>query len=235
MAAGVHDTIHVTSEPAPGRVPGGAGESWGYGWLYRRGPRRPLPWRLRACSACFSRARFWRLRPNRKSTPSTTQTSRKPQKIETPLSIPPNGSATSWMIPQPSASSAMTRKMISRIPRDPQEDARARGRRHDAHEAEGEQLPVGGRGLAELLGRGLEIGRAALGQRQRRLGHAAQLQPLLRAGGGDRGAEVLARALRVHPLGGARAEDRLRRGAEARLGLELLVGAALELLHRGER
>ena len=31
--------------------------------------------------------------------------------------MPPNGSETSWMMPQPSASSAMTRKMIRRIPR----------------------------------------------------------------------------------------------------------------------
>ena len=76
---------------------------------------------------------------------------------------------------------------------------------------------------------------AALGERERRLGHAPQLQALLRAGGGDRGAEVLARALGVVALGGARAEDRLGGGAEAGLGLELLVGAGLEPLHGGHR
>ena len=102
-------------------------------------------------------------------------------------------------------------------------------------DAQREQLAAGRRRLAELLGRDLEVAGAALGERQRRLGHAPQLQPLLRPGGGDRGAEVLARALGVHALGGARAEDRLGGGAEARLGLELLVGPRLELLHGSER
>ena len=74
----------------------------------------------------------------------------------------------------------------------------------------------------------LQVTRAALGQRQRRLGHPPQLQALLRARGGDRRAEVLARPLGVHPLGGAGAEDRLRGGLEAGLLLELLVGAGLE-------
>src|SRR5262249_43143181 len=54
-------------------------------------------------------------------------------------------------------------------------------------------------------------------------------------GRGDRAAEVRACGLGVVALGGAGAEDRLRGGLELLLALELLVGACLELLHRGER
>src|SRR6185312_15245357 len=116
----------------------------------------------------------------------------------------------------------------------PAQDPRAGWWGDVAHQLQDEQLAVRRRRLAELLGGHLEVPGAALGERQRRLGHPPQLQALLRAGRGDRGAEVLARALGVHPLGGAGAEDRLRGGAEAGLGLELLVGPALEPLHRGE-
>ena len=97
-----------------------------------------------------------------------------------------------------------------------------------------QQLAVGGRLDAEALGGLLEVVGAALGQRQRGVGHPAQLQALLRPGGGDRALEVGPGRLGVVALGGARAEDRLGRGLELGLGLELLVGAALELLHRGE-
>ena len=54
-------------------------------------------------------------------------------------------------------------------------------------------------------------------------------------GGRDRAAEVRARRVGVVALGGAGAEDRLRGRLELLLALELLVGALLELLHRGER
>ena len=157
-------------------------------------------------------------------TPSTTATSRKPQKTETPVPMPPNGSATSLTMPQPSASRATMIAISSRTPptRRTMLDARRRG--DVAHQLQHEQLAVRRRRLAELLGGDLQVARAALGERERGLGHPAQLQALLRAGGGDRGAEVLARALGVHPLGGAGAEDRLGGGAEAGLGLELLVG-----------
>ena len=168
-------------------------------------------------------------------TPSTTATSRKPQKIESAGSIPPNGSATSWTMPQPSASRPTMIAISSSTPPTRPDDRRARRRRDVAHQLQDEQLAVRRRRLAELLGGDLQVAGAALGERERGLGHAPQLQALLRAGGGDRGAEVLARALGVHPLGGAGAEDRLRGGAEAGLGLELLVGPALEPLHRGQR
>ena len=56
---------------------------------------RPVPMALARCSAAFARADFWRRRPTKKSTPSTISTSRKPQKIDSAGSSPPNGSATS--------------------------------------------------------------------------------------------------------------------------------------------
>src|SRR5205085_6067953 len=83
--------------------------------------------------------------------------------------------------------------------------------------------------------RDLEVTRATLGERERRLRHPAQLETLLRARGRDGGPEVLPRAVGVHPLRGARAEDGLGGRLVARLGLELLVGAGLEPLHRAER
>ena len=95
-----------------------------------------------------------------------------------------------------------------------------------------QQLAVGGRLDAEALGGLLEVVGAALGQGQRGVGHAPQLQPLLRPGSGDRPLEVRSGRLGVIALRGAGAEDRLSRRLELGLGLELLVGAALELLHR---
>ncbi len=95
-----------------------------------------------------------------------------------------------------------------------------------------QQLAAGRRLDAESLGRLLEVVGAALGQRQRGVGHPPQLQPLLGSRRGDRALEVCPGGLGVVALGGARAEDRLRGGLELGLGLELLVGAALELLHR---
>ena len=53
---------------------------------------------------------------------------------------------------------------------------------------------AGRRRLAEALDGGLQIARAAFGERERGVGHAADLHPLLRAGGGDRALEVGARA-----------------------------------------
>ena len=91
-----------------------------------------------------------------------------------------------------------------------------------------------GRLDAEALGCGLEVAGAALGQRERRVGHAAQLHALLGPGGRERLLEVLARRLGVVLLGGARAEDRLGGGAVAGLRRELLVAAGLQRLHRGE-
>ena len=101
-------------------------------------------------------------------------------------------------------------------------------------DAQPEQLP-GGRHLdAETLGCGLQIARAPLGQRERRVGHAAHLHALLGRGRGERLLEVLACSLGVVVLGGTRAEDRLGGRPVARLRLELLVAAGLQLLHRGE-
>ena len=96
------------------------------------------------------------------------------------------------------------------------------------------ELPAPGRLLAELLDRVLEVAGAPLGERQRRIGHASQLHALLRAGGRDRLPEVLARGVGVVAVRGAGAEDRPRGRAVAGLALELVVGARLELLHRGE-
>ena len=72
--------------------------------------------------------------------------------------------------------------------------ARTRRRGEQAHEPQEQELARARRRLAEPLDGGLQVVGAALGQRQRGVGHAAQLHALLRAGGGDRPAEVLARA-----------------------------------------
>ncbi len=116
---------------------------------------------------------------------------------------------------------------------------RARGcrrRRGDqqAHRAQREHLATAGRRLAEPLDGALEVAGAPFGERQRGVGHAPQLHPLLRAGGGDRPLEVAAGLLGVEALGRAGAEDRKRRGLVFGLGLELLVGALLERLDRLE-
>ena len=222
----VESTVSITlCRPYPGRV--------------ARMGRSSSCQRLNCAARCSARAlarAFACLRlPTKTSTPSTMQTSRKPQKNETPVPIPPNGSAISWTMPKPIRIATTIARTSSRMPGDPARDARARRRGDHAHDAQREQLAAGRRRLAELLGGHLQVARAALGERQRGLGHAAQLEPLLRPGRGDRDAEVLPRALGVHALGGARAEDRLRGGLEAGLRLQLLVGAGLELLHRGER
>ena len=85
---------------------------------------------------------------------------------------------------------------------------------------------------SESLGGLLEVAGAPLRERQRGVGHAPELEALLRARRGQGALEVGACGLGVVALRGAGAEDRLRRGLEPRLGLELLVGAVLELLHR---
>ena len=163
----------------------------------RRRAARP-PSRARAC---------WRRRPTSASTPSTTATSRKPQKTETPGPMPPNGSATSLTMPQPSASRPTTIAITSRTP--PTRAARpAPGGGAISPSAQHQQLAVRRRrAWPSFSAATFRSPGAALGERQRRLGHPPQLQALLRARGGDRGAEVLARALGVHALGRARAED----------------------------
>ena len=150
------------------------------------------------------------------------------------VEMPPNGNATSSTIPNPSASTAMIRTITSTMPR-----IRARmpalfGGATSPMNLQPAQLAAGRRLDAEALGRPLEIVGTALGERQRGVGHPAQLQALLRPGGGERPLEVRAGRLGVVALGGASAEDRLRRRLVLGLRLELLVGAALELLHRGE-
>ena len=80
----------------------------------------------------------------------------------------------------------------------------------------------------------LEVAGAAFGERERGVGHAPDLHPLLRARGGDRALEVAARGLGVEALGRARAEDRQRGGLVLGLRLELLVRALLERLDRLE-
>jgi hypothetical protein len=79
---------------------------------------------------------------------------------------------------------------------------------------------------------GLEVVGAALGERERRVGHPAQRHPLLRAGLRDRPLEVLARGLGVVALGRPGPEDRLRGGLVLGLAGELVVRPALERLHR---
>jgi hypothetical protein len=98
-----------------------------------------------------------------------------------------------------------------------------------------EELAAARRGLAEALDGGLEVVGAALGERQRRVGHPAQLHALLRARRGDRALEVRPRGLGVVALGGAGAQERERGGLVLLLVLELLVGPGLELLHGRER
>ena len=107
-------------------------------------------------------------------------------------------------------------------------------RREEAHEPQQQELAVGRRRLAEALDGLLEVVGTALGERQRRVGHAPQLHALLRARGRDGAAEVVARGVGVVALGRPGAEDRERGGLELLLALELLVGAVLERLHGGE-
>ena len=89
----------------------------------------------------------------------------------------------------------------------------ARGGRHEqAHRAQREHLAAARRRLPEPLDGVLEVAGATFGERQRGVGHAPDLHPLLRPRGGDRALEVAARGLGVEALGGARAEDRERGG-----------------------
>ena len=120
------------------------------------------------------------------------------------------------------------------MPRARTSEARAGRRGQQAHDPQQEELAAAGRRLAQALDGLLEVVRAALGQRQRRVGHAAQLHALLGPRRGDRALEVGARGRRVVALGGPRAEDRLRGGPELLLALQLLVAARLERLHGGE-
>ena len=106
------------------------------------------------------------------------------------------------------------------------------GGMQQAHRAQREQLAAARRRLAEPLDGVLEVAGAAFGERQRRVGHAPELHPLLRTRRGDRALEVAARLLGVEALGGARAENRQRRRLVFRLAFELLVGALLERLDR---
>src|SRR4051794_28473282 len=118
---------------------------------------------------------------------------------------------------------------------DAQPDARALRRGEEAHDAQQEQLAVARGCLAEALDGLLEVVGTPLGERQRGVGHAAQLHALLRARGGDGALEVPACRLGVVALRGARAEDGQGGRLELLLALELLVGARLELLHRRQR
>ena len=105
------------------------------------------------------------------------------------------------------------------------------GRGHQAEELQPAQLAVGRRLDAKALGghlrsparRSASASEASAIRRSciRSCGRAAAT----RAGSGPGGLGVVA-------LGGAGAEDRLGRGLVAGLGLELLVGAALQRLHR---
>ena len=95
---------------------------------------------------------------------------------------------------------------------DTREHAGAGGRGDQPEEPEAAQLAVGRRLDAEALGRLLEIVGAALGERERGVGHLPDPGPLLGAArGGERLLEVRARRLGVVALGGA-----VRRGSPAR-------------------
>ena len=148
---------------------------------------------------------------------------------------PPNGSETARRCPRPRASSTMISRMISRMPRTrARMPAEAGGTSSPIARSANSWRPLGGR-LPEALDGVLEVAGAAFGERQRGVGHAPDLHPLLWPRGGDRALEVAARGVGVEALGGARAEDRQRGRLVFRLGLELLVGALLERLDGLER
>src|SRR5206468_3353387 len=92
-------------------------------------------------------------------------------------------------------------------------DARPGGRRDEPHDPQQQELAVARRRLAQALDGLLEIVGAPLGERDRRIGHPAQLHPLLRPRGGERLAEVVARLLGVVLLGRARAQQAPSLGA----------------------
>ena len=102
-------------------------------------------------------------------------------------------------------------------------------------EPEAPELARGGRLDAQPLGGPLQVIGPAFGQRERGVGHLPDPGPLLGAPGGrQRALEVGPGRLGVVTLGCPIAEDRLRGRLVPGLGLELLVGLALELLHRGQ-
>ena len=169
------------------------------------------------------------------STVIAMMTTTSPRKIDEPSPTPPSGSPISWHDPGADREQGDDEQDDQQDAADAQQDRCAGRRDEHRRQPQQHQLAAGGRRLAEALDRNLEIVRAALGQRERGVRHAPQRHPLLRACGGHRAPEVLARRLGVVALGRPRAEDRLRRGLVALLALELLVGAVLELRDRGER
>ena len=132
-------------------------------------------------------------------------------------------------IPKPSARISTIRTMIEHDPTDPGREPALDGGMTRPR-SRSPELAVGRRLDAEALGGLLQVVGAPLGQRERGVGHPAQLQALLRPGRGDRTLEVRPGRLGVVALCRPRPEDRLRGGLVAGLGLELLVGAVLELL-----
>ena len=143
---------------------------------------------------------------------------------------PPKGSEISSTTPSPRASSTTMSRMISSDAADTREDPGAGGGDQQTHSAQSEHLPAGGGRLPEALHGILEGVGSTLSERQGGVGHAPDLHPLLRAGGGDGALEVGARLLGVEALGGTPAEDGHRGGLVLDLALELLVGALLERL-----
>ena len=111
-----------------------------------------------------------------------------------PVPMPPNGSAISFTIPKPSASSTNTSS-------DQQHDAADRGRRCPALGG-GVNSPIirsmnswrpEGASWPSFSIAVLQLVRPALGERQRGLHHLAQRGALLRVAAGERLVEVLAR------------------------------------------
>ena len=150
------------------------------------------------------------------------------------VETPPNGSAIRFTIPNPSARIATTKTTMITTPRIRSEQAGALRRRDQPHQLQTAELPRARRLDAEALGRALEVVGTAFGERERCIGHPAQLQPLLRASRGKGALEMRSCGLGVIPFRRPRTEDRLGGRLELRLRLELLVGATLHLLHRGE-
>ena len=207
------------------RAPGPRGSWLHAGSAADRRDVAPSRWAL-------PRARAWRRRPSSTSTPITSTTSRKPKKIA-------GAGADAAERQRDQLDDAEADREQHDHQQDQQDDApdaghdpRARGRDQQPHHAQHEQLPAGGRLLAELLHRLLEVVRPALRERHRGLHHLPQRRALLRVAAGQGLVEVLARGVHVVALRGAGAEDRLRRHAVLRLALQLLVGAALQLRDR---
>ena len=162
------------------------------------------------------------------------QTSRKAQKNETPTPMPPNGSAISWTISQPSASASTITATTIRTPTIRRGmPALAGGAMIDIARSANSWRLVGGVWPSFSV--------AVLRSPARRSASASEASAMRRSCSRScgRAAAIATRKCSrerfgVHALGGARAEDRLGRGLVLRLGLELLVGARLEPLHGGE-